>query len=129
MSLLAIISSWFGSDEPEALGPDAIAQAYHELRDERADTVFATMGEPRLAEHGGEFARDLYVEVPLYTDTPDNPAPLTFDVTSERLDDFLDAQHVEGIENISVIQGEVTTMERRDGSLVPLWDEDEEGDV
>lgn len=134
MAVLTALLRAFGlkNSDPEPFhGPEEIALARQELTMDEQPSE-AMIGLARLKDHGGEFSTEPKAVIPLSIHDPfEDPAPLTFDVDGDELDQFCTAFGVE-VHDLGVLEGATLPIRWEQGTPVPDWrallEADQEGD-
>jgi len=123
-TIMSILGLGGSDDEQKVFGPDQIATARQQLNDDRRPEQ-ATCGAPHLVQRGGDFADDYDVEIPLYVDADVvQPQPLTFDLTGDKLEHFVE-QMGTTVEEIGAVEGATIPITWTDGTAVPDWNDPE----
>lgn len=117
-SILSILGFGESADPEPFHGPEEIAIARQELTNSEKPTE-ALIGLARLSEYGGEFSTDLKAVIPLSM-AKYQPAPLTFDVDGDALEQFCAAYGVE-VHDLGALDGQTLPIRWEQGSPVPDW--------
>lgn len=112
--------------DADPMGPDAIASALYELSDDVQPAV-GHLGEPWMANRGGDFSTHYRVIIPVEIDTGEDVADLEFDLPNGLDDedaefyDFLAEYGIEEVESLSALSGTEISIEWTGGTPVPTW--------
>jgi len=122
----------YGTNDSEPFhGPEEIALARQELTMDEQPSE-AMIGLAQLKDHGGEFSTEPKAEIPLSLHDPfADPAPLTFDVDGDELDQFCTAYGIQ-VDELGILKGTTLPIRWEQGTPVPDWqallEDDTEGD-